>query len=300
MKIIFMGTPSFSCPTLQKLIDDKDIEILAVYTKEPAISGRGQKINNSPIHKLALQHNLSVITPKTLRNPEIIEQFLNFKADACVVVSYGLILPKEVIEGTKFGCINLHPSYLPKWRGAAPLQRQIMNGDKKTATTIIKMDEGIDSGDMINQEIFDLDDEINYNDLANKFANDGANLILKSLKELKNGAAKLISQDDDEASYAKKIDKTEAEIDFSKSAQEINQLIRGLSGNIGAYFTDDKNNRIKILKAKIIDKNEKNANFGQILNEKMHISCKKGVIQPLILQKAGKKAMDLEEFLRGN
>ncbi len=223
--------------------------------KEPAISGRGQKINNSPIHKLALKNNIKVITPKTLRNSDVITEFQNFKADSCVVVAYGLILPKEVIDGTKFGCVNLHPSYLPKWRGAAPLQRQLMNGDQKTATTIIKMDEGIDSGDMINQKVFDLDDKITYTDLANKFADDGANLILKSLKELENGTAKLISQDDDQATYAKKINKTEAKIDWSKSAKEINQLIRGLSGNIGAYFTDKENNRIKILRAKIIDEN---------------------------------------------
>ncbi len=298
MKIIFMGTPQFSCSTLQKLIDNNGIEILAVYTKEPAISGRGQKVNNSPIHNLALKNNLKSITPKTLRNQEIITEFLNFKADACVVVAYGLILPKEIINGTKFGCINLHPSYLPKWRGAAPIQRQIMNGDKKTATTIIKMDEGVDSGDIINQEIFDLDDEITYSNLANKFADDGADLILKSLKELENNRAKLIPQNHDLVSYAKKINKNEAQIDWSKPTREINQKIRGLSGNIGAYFIH-KNERIKILEAKIIDENKEHENSGQILNKEMYISCRKGIIQPKILQKSGKKVMNLDEFLRG-
>lgn len=299
MKVILMGTPQFSCPTLQILIDDDDIQVIAVYTKEPKISGRGQKINNTPIHKLALKHDIKTITPKTLRDPKIIQEFLDLKADACIVVAYGLILPKEIIEGTKFGCINLHPSLLPRWRGAAPIQRTIMNGDEQTATCVMRMDEGLDSGDIINQDIFDLDDEINYTQLADKFSNDGASLILKTLKELKSNTAKFIKQDDEQATYAKKISKTEALIDFSKSAKEVNQLIRGLSGNIGAYFVH-KDERIKILKAKIIDQNKEGKIPGEILNDQMHITCKTGTIQPLILQKAGKRAMELEEFLKGN
>ncbi len=294
-----MGTPNFACPTLQKLIDDKTIELIAIYTKEPAISGRGQKINNSPIHNLALKHNLKIITPKTLKVPNKIQEFLDLKADAAIIVAYGLILPKEIIHGTKFGCINLHPSLLPQWRGAAPIQRTIMNGDNKTATTIIKMDEGIDSGDIINQEIFDLDDKINYTQLDEKFSNDGASLILKTLKELENNTAKFTKQDNSKSSYAKKIDKKESLINWNNSAKEINQQIRGLSGNIGAYFIH-KNERIKILEAKIINFDQNNLKHGQILNNSMHISCNTGIIQPQILQKAGKKAMTLDEFLRGD
>lgn len=299
IKIIFMGTPEFSCPTLQKLIDDKEVEILAVYTREPSIAGRGQKLQNSPIHNLALKNNIKVITPQSLKSPETIQEFLEFKADAAIVVAYGLILPKAIIEGTKFGCINLHPSYLPKWRGAAPIQRTIMSGDKQTATTVIRMDQGIDSGDMINQEIFDLDEKIKYPELADKFANDGAKLILKSLKELVNNQAKFTKQDSNLACYAKKIEKNEAEIDWSLSAKEINQKIRGLCGNIGAYFIY-KNERVKILESKIIDYDQKNESFGQILNDEMHISCQTGIIQPEILQKAGKNAMKLSDFLKGN
>lgn len=299
MKVIFMGTPAFACPTLQKLINDKNIEILAVYTKEPSIAGRGNKITNSAIHDLALKNHLTVITPKTLRNSDEITRFLEFKADVAIVVAYGLILPKEIINGTKFGCINLHPSLLPSWRGAAPIQRTLMNGDKKTATTIIKMDEGIDSGDIINQEIFDLDDKINFLELAQKFAHDGANLILKSLKELQNNQAKFIKQDHDKASYAKKIDKNEAKINWSLPATEINQKIRALNSNIGAYFIHN-NERIKILVAQVIESSTKNENYGQILNKEMHITCGIGIIQPQILQKAGSKALSLKEFLQGN
>lgn len=298
MKVIFMGTPAFSCPTLQNLIEDRNIEIIAVYSKEPAVSGRGQKINNSPIHKLALKNNLKVITPKTLRDPEVIKEFLNFQADACVVVAYGLILPKEIIEGTKFGCINLHPSLLPLWRGAAPIQRTIMNGDTKTATCVMKMDEGLDSGDVIKQNIFELDQEINYKELAEKFSNDGANLILQSLKELESGTAKFTKQDNSKATYAKKITKEEALIDFNKSAQEVNQKIRGLSGNIGAYFMHE-DERIKIINAKVINNDDITKKPGEIINNQLHISCSKGIIQPLILQKPGKQAMELKEFLQG-
>jgi methionyl-tRNA formyltransferase len=298
MKIIFMGTPAFSCPTLQSLIEDSNIEVVAVYSKEPSISGRGKKVNNSQIHKLALKNNIKVITPKTLRDPQIIQEFIDLKADACVVVAYGLILPKEIIDGTKFGCINLHPSLLPLWRGAAPIQRTIMNGDTKTATCIMRMDEGLDSGDIIKQNIFDIDQNIIYNELADKFSNDGANLIIESLKELENGTANFIKQDHDKATYAKKISKEEAQIDWSKSASQVNQKIRGLSGNIGAYFMH-QDERIKILKAKVIEDKSQNKNPGKILNNKLQISCSKGTLEPLILQKAGKQAMELEEFLKG-
>lgn len=299
MKVIFMGTPDFACPTLEKLINQKNIEILAVYSKEPSISGRGKKITNSPIHKLALQHNLKVITPKTLKNVQVIEEFLQFKADVAIIVAYGLILPKEIINGPKFGCINLHPSLLPKYRGAAPIQRTIMNGDTKTATTIIKMDEGLDSGPILKQEIFVLDDKINYQELAEKFAQDGARLILQTLQDFQNNNIQLSKQDDSKATYAHKILKEEAKIDFNQTALEINQKIRGLSGNIGAYFML-KNERIKIFQAKIIDKVTKHENYSAILNEQFYIACGQGIIQPEILQKPGKKPMKLTEFLQGN
>ena len=298
MKVIFMGTPQFSCPSLQKLIDDKEFEVIAVYTKAPAVSGRGHKVNNSPIHDLALKANLKVITPKTLKSARRIEEFLGLKADVAVVVAYGLILPKEVIEGTKYGCINLHPSFLPRWRGAAPIQRTIMSADQKTATTIIKMDAGIDSGAILNQDIFDLNDEINYPDLANKFASDGAKLIVKTLKELKENKAKSVAQNDNLATYAKKIEKDETLIDWAGSALEINRKIRAFSGNFGTYFVHN-GERIKIIAARVIDNWQKNANFGQILNDKMFIACGIGIIQPQILQRPGKKVMELEEFLKG-
>jgi methionyl-tRNA formyltransferase len=296
MKVIFMGTPEFSCPTLQLLIETKDVELVAVYTREPARSGRGKKIQNSPIHNLALKHNIKVVTPKTLKDDQEQEQFLNFNCDLAVVVAYGLILPKKIINGPKFGCINLHPSYLPKFRGAAPIQRTIMSSDKETATTIIKMDENLDSGDVIAQEVFALDNKINYIDLANKFADDGARLILETIKNFKLGKVKYLRQNDNLASYAKKVDKSEALLDFALSAEEVNRKIRAFSGNIGAYFLMN-NERLKVFAADIIDCNQENKDFGQINKKNMHINCKKGIIQPKILQKPGKSKVTLDEFL---
>ncbi len=298
IKVIFMGTPDFACPTLQELINDPEIKILATYSKEPSISGRGKKINNSPIHNLALKHKLKILNPKNFKDTKAIEEFANFQADIAIVVAYGLILPEKIINATKFGCINLHPSLLPKYRGAAPIQRTLMNGDKITANCVIKMDSGIDSGDIINQEIIKLDNKITYQELAHKFANEGAGIIIKSIKELVNNTAILTKQNHEISSYAKKIDKSEAKIDWSKDVESINQQIRALSGNITAYFIHN-DERIKILKAKIIDFTKENQNYGQILNDKMHISCKVGILQPEILQKSGKKALNLEEFLKG-
>ncbi len=297
MKVIFMGTPEFSSATLQKLIDDSEIEVLAVYTREPQIAGRGHKITNSSIHNLALKNNLKVITPKTLKNSEIQKEFINFNADAAVVVAYGLILPTEILNGTKFGCINIHPSLLPKWRGAAPIQRTIMNGDIESGITIIKMNEGIDSGAMIYQEKFALEEDVYYPELAEKLSIMGADILLKTLKEINRGNCDLTEQNDDEATYAKKIDKKELQINWQNSARQIQNQIRALNG---AYFIHN-GERIRILKSVITNEESQNQNSGrlEIVKNQLLIECAPGFIQPLILQREGKKAVLVEEFLRG-
>ena len=298
MKIIFMGTPDFACPTLKKLIADPTFEILAVYTREPQIAGRGQKISNSVIHNLSLKHNLKIITPKTLRNLEIQKEFLELKADAAVVVAYGLILPKEILQGTKFGCINLHPSLLPKWRGASPIQHTIMNGDKETAITIIKMDSGIDSGDMLYQEKFSLNGCETYENLAKETSEKGAEILVKILKKLAQGDLVAIKQDNALATYAKKIEKSDCEINWQDSAKKIEQKIRALNGSLTAYFFHN-GEKIKIFAAKIIDETSKKNEAGKIIDNKFSIQCGEGIISPLILQREGKKVMLIEEFLRG-
>jgi methionyl-tRNA formyltransferase len=296
MKIIFMGTPNFAVPSLEKLINDKFFEIIGVYTKEPAISGRGQKINKTPIHKLAEKNNLKIFTPKTLKNEDTQKEFQNLNADAVLVVAYGLILPKEILEGTKFGCFNIHPSNLPKWRGAAPIQRTIMNGDKETAICIIKMNEGLDSGDIVSKKNYSLNDDENYEFLEKKFAEIGSDLAIETFKNIEN--LKFEKQNNDLATYAKKLEKSECEIDFSKSAKEILRQIKGLSGNLGAFFNYD-DEKIKILDAQIFDDEFENSDFGKIIDENFTISCQKGFLKPIILQRQGKKKMELKEILLG-
>lgn len=294
MKIIFMGTPNFACPTLKKLISDPAFEILAVYTREPQIAGRGHKLQNSPIHNLALEHGIKVITPKTLRDLEVQKEFKSFDADAAVVVAYGLILPKEILEGTRLGCFNIHPSLLPRWRGAAPIQRTIMAGDEKTAVCVIKMDEGLDSGDIVAQRNYQLFGSETYTELETKFAEIGAEILVESLK----GNLRGIKQSEVGLTYAKKLDKDECEINWQNSAEEIDRQIRGLSGSLGAFFMLN-GEKIKIFSAEILDKNSPQKNPGEISKSDFSIQCKKGLIRPSLLQRQGKRVMSREEFLLG-
>lgn len=293
-----MGTPKFSCPTLEKLIADPDFEIVAVYTRAPQIAGRGHKLQNSPIHELALKHGLKIVTPKTLRDEKIKKEFLELGADAAVTVAYGLILPQEVLDGTKFGCINIHPSLLPRWRGAAPIQRTIMSGDKETGINIIKMDSGIDSGDVICEEKFSLNGNEIYSDLATKLSEMGAEILVKTLKNLRDGKVVLTKQDDTLATYAKKIEKAECEIDWKKSAEEIERKIRALNGSLGTFFIH-KGEKIKIFSAEILDKNSCEKDVGEILDDQFSIQCGRGIIRPTMLQREGKKVMPVKEFLLG-
>ncbi len=293
-----MGTPEFACPTLQKLITQKEFEIVAVYTREPQIAGRGHKLTNSAVHELALKHGLKVVTPKSLRNAEAQKEFADFKADVAVVVAYGLILPREILDAPKLGCINIHPSLLPKWRGAAPINHTIMAGDKETGINIIKMDAGLDSGNVIAEEKFFLKGDENYTNLAEKLSKLGAEVLVETLKKLEKGELKEAKQDNALTTYAKKIEKTDCEIDWKKSAKEIEQKIRALDGFLGAYFlyNDEK---IKIFSAKIIDEDSVKAESGKILDEKLLIQCGRGILQPQILQRQGKNRVTIDEFLRG-
>jgi methionyl-tRNA formyltransferase len=298
MKIIFMGTPEFSCPTLEKLISDPDFEVVAVYTRAPQIAGRGHKLQNSEIHNLALQYGLKVITPKTLRNSDVQKEFLELDADAAVVVAYGLILPQEILDGTRLGCYNIHPSLLPRWRGAAPIQRTIMAGDKETAVCIIKMDAELDSGDIAAQENYQLRGDETYADLENKFAKTGAEILIKTLKNLRDKKVLLDKQDDTLSTYAKKIEKSECKIDWKTSAEEIERKIRALNGSIGAFFIHQEE-KIKVFAAEILDKNSRENEAGKILDDKFLIQCGQGIIRPLILQRQGKKPISTKELLLG-
>lgn len=292
-----MGTPNFALPTLKKLIADKNFEIVAVYTREPKIAGRGHKMQNSPIHNLALENNLKVFTPKTLKNIEAKNEFVNLKADAAVVVAYGLILPQEIIDGTKKGCFNIHPSLLPRWRGAAPIQRTIMSGDEKTAVCIMKMDAGLDSGNVVLQKDFALSGMENYFELEEKFAEIGAEMMIEVLQNAHDDKLQETKQDEALVTYAKKLEKSECEIDFKKSAKETDAIIRGLNGSLGAYFNFN-GEKIKIFSCEIVDENLA-GEPGKILNDEFHIQCAQGVIRPLVLQRSGKNKVAIKEFLLG-
>ena len=292
-----MGTPHFACPALEKLLSDKDFKIVAVYSKEPQIAGRGHKLTNSPIHEIALKNNLPILTPKTLKNKQIQEEFQAFGADAAVVVAYGLILPQEILNATKFGCLNIHPSLLPRWRGPSPIQYTLLKGDKEIGMTIIKMDEGIDSGDIILQQKIMLKNSDNYANLAPKLANLGGDMMIEALKKMRDKKAILTKQDSSLATFSKKLEKSESEINFDLDALEILQKIRALSGSLTSYIKF-KGEIIKIYDAEIILQNS-NKNAGEIVDDKFTIQCAKNQIRPLILQRQGKKPIQLEEFLRG-
>ena len=222
------------------------------------------------------------------------KEFSAFNADAAVVVAYGLILPQEILDGTKSGCFNIHPSLLPRWRGAAPIQRTIMAGDQETAVCVIKMDKGLDSGDIVAKQDYKLSGTETYAELEKEFSEIGAEILVKSLKEDLRGT----KQDEAGLTYAKKLEKSECEINWQKSAEEIDCHIRGLSGSLGAFFML-KEEKIKIFSAEILDKISAGNVAGKISEKDFSIQCGHGIIRPLTMQRQGKKAMSVDEFLLG-
>jgi methionyl-tRNA formyltransferase len=294
MRVVFMGTPEFAVPTLAAL-QASGHEVVAVYTQPPRPAGRGQKETPSPVHKFALEHNLPIYTPTSLKSAEVQAEFASHKADIAVVVAYGLLLPKAILEAYPFGCINVHPSLLPRWRGAAPIQRTIMAGDKKTAIVIMKMDEDLDTGDVLLTEHIDIPDGMNAGELHDILSGKAAPLILKVLDEINSITPQ--KQSEIGVTYAKKISKEDCAIDWSKPAEEIYQQILGLSPMQGAYFNYN-NEIIKIFNANI-EKTATNAGAGTIIDDKLGITCGNGILRPLILQRPNKKRMNVDEFLHG-
>ncbi len=297
MKVIFMGTPDFSCPTLQKLIESNH-EILAVYTQQPKHANRGMKIFKSKIHQLAENNNLKVETPSSLKADIEKNNFKNYNADIAIVAAYGMLLPKEILEGTKLGCINIHPSKLPRWRGAAPLQRALINGDKETSVCIMQMDEGLDTGDIILEKHLKLNSEINLEELHNLCADIGAELTLEALEKIESGKFTRKKQSEVGVAYATKITKQDELINFDKPAEEIHNQIRGISPYPGAYFKMD-GKKYKIFKSEFTSNNS-NDKAGTIINTDFEIACSSGSLKPLVIQKEGKKAVPIKDFLNGN
>jgi len=294
-KILFMGTPEFSVPILKSLYDSKH-KILGVYTQPPKKKNRGQKILSSPVHEYAKKLKISVRNPFSLNQKEEIEYIKNLKPDIVVVVAYGKILPSDLLNLEKILFINVHASLLPRWRGAAPMQRAIMNMDSETGISIMKIEPKLDTGPVMLQSKFKIHPNLNYKELSEEMSKIGAKLILDALELIKENKAKFTSQNESEITYAKKIDKAEAKINWNENAQNIIAKINALNPNPGCWFELD-GSRIKIIKAKKIIRAGKP---GIVLDEKFTIGCSKDAVQILEIKKEGKKETTAEAFLKGN
>ena len=298
LRIAFMGTPEFSAPTLQSLISFGH-DIRAVYTQPPRPAGRGKKNKVSPVQSLAELNGLTVKTPHSLKTDEEQEYFEKLGLDAAIVVAYGLILPKTFLEVPRLGCINIHASLLPRWRGAAPIQRAIMAGDIKTGVTIMQMDEQLDTGPIFTTSEVEITDQTTSETLHQSMANLGACIINKTLKDINSKNLRAIQQSTSGISYADKLSRDEGYVDWNKSAEEIEKLVRALYPWPGAW-TEIDGSRIKIFESKVIPASKQIFPPGTIIDNKLTISCGRNSLRLVRLQKQGKKIMNTEEYLNGN
>lgn len=302
MRIIFMGTPDFSVPTLRGLVDAGH-EIVACYSQPPRPAGRrGLELKKSPVQEAAEKLGIEVRTPKSLKSELEQSAFATLNADVAVVVAYGLLLPRPILEGTKLGCYNGHASLLPRWRGAAPIQRAIMAGDPHTGMMIMKMDEGLDTGDIALSERVAIDPNITAGQLHDILSALGAKLMVQAMAALEDGKLALEPQPDEGAVYASKIDKSETKVDFSKSAIETHNTIRGLAPFPGAWCEmqiGDKWERVKLLGSVCDQASKLPPKSVQILDGQLIIGCAIGAVRLTKVQKAGSKAMSAHDFTRG-
>jgi len=299
LRLVFMGTPDFAVPTLVEIVGAGH-EVVAVYTRAPKPAGRGMELQDTPVAREAKRFGIPVLTPATLRTPEAQEVFRTHGADAAVVVAYGLILPKQILEAVPLGCFNLHASLLPRWRGAAPINRAVMAGDAASGVMVMKMEEGLDTGPVALAERVDITADMTAGELHDQLAPLGADLMLRALAALARGALALTAQPVEGVSYAEKIGKGETRIDWSKPAADVHNHIRGLSPFPGAWFEmpgDGGKVRVKVLRS---TGGKGGGAPGTVLDGKLTIACGEGAIRILELQRAGKQPMKAEEFLRGN
>ena len=293
-KIIFMGTPEFAVPALKELLKEK-LNIIYVYTQPPKKSNRGLKIEKTPVHLEAEKNNLKVHHPISLKNEEEYDFFKKINPDLAIVVAYGQIIPENFLNLSKKGFINIHASLLPYWRGAAPIQRSIMNGDKFTGISIMKIGKGLDSGPVMLSEKIEINNQLNYGLLSDQLSILGSKLIIKAINLIDEDKAKFLEQDHSKATHAKKITSEDEEINWNNNAIKIVQQINALNPTPGAWFKF-KNERIKIWKAEVIDQKGK---IGTTLNDNLLIACKDFAIQVLEIQRPGKKIQKVKEFLLG-
>jgi methionyl-tRNA formyltransferase len=298
MRLIFMGTPDFAVPTLRALAGAGH-EIAAVYTRAAKPGGRrGLELQPSPVEQEARQRGLPVLTPANFKSQETIAAFAAHKADAAVVVAYGLILPKTILDAPRLGCFNVHASLLPRWRGAAPIHRAIMAGDKESGVTIMKMDEGLDTGAIVRTKRLRINRDMTAGDLHDLLAQIGASRMSLALRSAVRGKVLPKPQSEEGIVYAEKISKSETRIDWSKPWQEVHNHIRGLSPFPGAWF-ELNNVRVKVLLAKQGVRGKRKVVPGTTLDDHLTIACGKGAVRLTQVQRAGKQPMTADEFLRG-
>lgn len=298
MRIVFMGTPDFAVPTLSELVGAGH-DVAAVYTQPPRAAGRGQKSRPGPVHKFAEDAGLPVLTPVSLRDAEAQATFAAHNADVAVVVAYGLILPIEILTAPAHGCLNLHGSILPRWRGAAPIQRAVMAGDAESGIAVMRMEKGLDTGPVCLVERLTIDSDMTAGLLHDRLSLLGADLMVRALAALDRGSLDCTPQPEDGVVYAEKIDKSEARIDWSQPAEEVHNLIRGLSPFPGAWFEHDVNGRSERIKVLRSQQAKSEGVAGTLLDDKLTVACGSGAVRLLQVQRAGKSPMMAEDFLRG-
>lgn len=298
MRIVFMGTPQFSVPVLEAILAAGH-EVVSVYTQPPRPAGRGMAESKSPVHAAADKHGLTVITPKNFRAEEDRAAFAALRADAAVVVAYGLLLPEAVLNATRLGCYNLHASKLPRWRGAAPIQRAIMAGDDVTAVMVMRMEKGLDTGPICLSHEISITPGTTAASLHDELSHAGAPLMVEALRRLEAGTLSQTPQPEQGVTYAAKIDKAEARIDFAKPAAAVAAHIRGLSPFPGAWTTianGTAEERLKILNAVAV---AAAGEPGEVLDGELTVACALGAVRLTQVQRAGKKPVSAQEFLRG-
>jgi methionyl-tRNA formyltransferase len=298
LRLIFMGTPEFAVPTLLELVAHGH-EIAAVYTRAAKPAGRGMKLQQSPVEQQAQRLNIPVLTPTTLKTSEAAAEFRAFDADAAVVVAYGMILPQAILDAPAQGCYNLHASLLPRWRGAAPINRAVMEGDAESGVMVMKMDIGLDTGDVAMAERLPISDSMTAADLHDALAPLGADLMERAMGALERGQLRLTRQSEQGVTYAAKIEKAEARIDWQPPARGVLRHIHGLSPFPGAWCElalDDEQVRLKILRCELTNGS---GQPGDLLDDRLTIACHDGAVRIVELQRAGKAPMKAADFLRG-
>ncbi len=291
-----MGTPEFAVPAL-KALQESSHHIVAVYSQPPRPSGRGHKIHRSPVHLYAQANKIPVFTPQALKTPEDQKTFSDHKCDAAIVAAYGLILPQAILQAPQLGCFNIHASLLPRWRGAAPIQRAILAGDQKTGITIMQMDKGLDTGAILQQKPVSIEPDTTAAQLHDALAHLGAEMMVETVNTLAQGQINPTPQPEQGVTYAEKLSRDEGKIDWHQSALELERKVRALNPWPGVWFEWNQM-RIKVLKAAVVERTESKP--GVVIDKDLTIACGEQALQLIEIQVAGSKPMSASEFLNGH